>query len=144
MQRPVRSTSLLTLALLALFVVGFGLQQRVILCNHGDGAHVEFLHAPGQCCDEPTTGATAPGEQPDAGLPTQDADCVHTSFAIDLAEVPASPHVVPPLAPNVAATFALHDSNAPTTAIALHRPPGRDPPRHDRGTSIRTTTRLLL
>lgn len=144
MQRVVRSTSLLTqLAMLALFVVGMGLQQRLMICDHGEGPHLEFRHAPGECCDD-VGDASRIGEDQRGGCgPTLDATCEHTSFAVDLAPSPASPTVVPPLAPNAAATFVATTPTA-ATLTRSHRPPGRDPPWHDPGTSIRTTTRLLL
>ena len=143
MSRPKRSPGLELLAALALLFVALGLPRHLIVCDHGDGGHVEFQHAIGACCDEPT-GAASSSDDEAPRTPHHRVGCKHTGFAIDCAPAPAPlPIAIPPLAPNVAATFASFASD-PTTPAAQPRPPGGAPPRYPPTIASRPTTRLLL
>jgi hypothetical protein len=126
------------LALLALLFVGLGLPRYVVLCDHGDGGHVELQHAPGACVTEVVTGAGNP-QPADPAAPIASAHCDHVEFGID--EAPPTPHVHALPAPRLhgPSLFAPAQPRAPTKhrALAAHEPPG-DPP------AIEPSTRLRL
>lgn len=76
------------LAALAVLVLALGLPRFFVLCAHdGEAAHLEFVHAPGACCDAATQ---SPADAPADGSPALAAHehCDHSSLTIEIAPAP--------------------------------------------------------
>jgi hypothetical protein len=129
-------------------IVGSGLPRLLVVCSGHDGrAQVEWLHAPGACCEHEHGHAVAPSfDQAGTGdedVLTADPHCEHHEFAAELG--------APPKAGQPAAAAAAEAWLPPATAVAvlpstLRRglPQATGPPRPDGLLRLRATTLLLL
>lgn len=113
---------------MAVLVLALGLPRFFVLCSAGgDELHLEFVHAPGECCD---TATPSPADAPSDGSPALAAHdhCEHVALAFELAPAPRSSELaddapallaIAPLPSAVVRAFA---------ATAFARPAATGPP----------------
>lgn len=134
-------------AALALLVVLLGLPRFLVLCTaEGEAPHLDFAHAPGDCCEHAHATGHDEAPTPAEGTAARPAapHCEHSEFASELAPAPRPLH-----APAAPPTVALWTTAPPplasrADAALRHRAPSTGPPRPGPRWSLRTTTLLLL
>ena len=140
-----RDSTLRTLALVALLVLGLGLPRLFVICIHADGVgRVELMHAAGACCAEEPQHAVSGCCADHAGdkVAPPSRGCEHVHFAVELAPPPSGQdhHDEPP------PVFGWTEECATTRSwgTPVPHPPATGPPRTDQRTLLRATTLLLL
>ncbi len=139
-----------TVAALAMLVLLLGLPRWLVSCSGGDvhgPSHIEFAHAPGECCAHGHAHRADVSPPHDHGTlitnATANPNCEHTEFAIELAPVERTPATAPPLVLGIAGRE--HASLGTLAAPAVTRlPKATGPPRPHPQLLLRTTTLLLL
>lgn len=142
MPRLLRSLPSRWLAVLATLFVAFGLPHHLVVCDHGDGGHLEFRHAPGAHDELPATADAAPTNGARGGTrtpPRATERCEHVEFdvVLDLARLqPPSPPQ--PVSQGAVALVPATPATAPIAPALAARAPPRRPP------IVATCQRLLL
>jgi hypothetical protein len=145
MLRNGRDSTLRTLALVALLVLGLGLPRLFVICIHADGiGRVELVHAAGACCatEHHHAADACCADHGGAGHATPSRGCEHVHFAVELAPPPTGQdhHDEPP----PAIGWVQDCATARSWGTTVPHPPATGPPRTDQRTLLRATTLLLL
>ncbi len=129
-------------------IVVSGLPRLLVVCSAGDGrAHVEWLHAPGACCEHDAAHGGGPsrddGVQGDQDALAANPHCEHLGFASELGAPPkgGTPTAAAAAAAWLPPTVAVV---APPTTLRRGPPQATGPPRPDGRLRLRATTLLLL
>lgn len=143
---PTRSALTLArrLAALAVLVLALGLPRFFVLCSAGgDELHLEFVHAPGACCD---AAMPAPADAPTDGSPALAAHehCEHVGLAIEIALAPRGGELADD-APALLAIAPLPRAVIPAlAATATARPAATGPPPWSSRLRQQATVRLQV
>lgn len=127
---PTRSALTLArrFAALAVLVLALGLPRFFVLCSAGgDELHLEFVHAPGECCDRATP---SPADAPTDGWPALAAHehCDHVGLTIELTPAPRGVDLADD-ASTLLAIAPLPRATVPAiAATAVARPAATGPP----------------
>src|SRR5688572_30839515 len=131
------------LAALAACVLVLGLPRLLVACTNDEaGSHVEWRHAPGECCAHDHEHGASRGEDAPAGTPcTAPHDtCEHVDFAVELGPLPRGAQPAAPV-PALVAVTPRHVATAPQKRPQFHAP-ATGPPRRDAPVRLRSTTLL--
>ena len=138
-----RSPSLMRLlAALAACVLVLGLPRLLVACtNDEDGAHLEWHHAPGDCCAHDH--GTRAGGDVGGGAPCAEAleTCEHAHFAVELGPVPRA-DVAPLPPPQLVAVLTPLPAGATARREGRFHAQATGPPRRDAPVRLRSTTLL--
>jgi hypothetical protein len=128
---PTRSALTLArrLAAMAVLVLALGLPRFFVLCSAGgDELHLEFVHAPGECCDDGD--APSPADAPTDGRPALAAHdhCEHVALAFELAPAPRSSDLAGDASTLLAIALLPRAPVPAIAATAFARPAATGPP----------------
>ncbi len=142
--KPCSPSLVRLLAALAACVLALGLPRLLVACTNDDaGTHLEWRHAPGECCAHGHAALVPPERSPAGDVPSAGShdSCEHVDLAIELAPMPR-PEA--PMAPPPALVAVLAPLRAATSAPrrAPFHVPATGPPRRDAPVSLHTTSLL--
>lgn len=141
--KPRSLTLVRALAALAACVLALGLPRLLVACTSDSETHLEWRHAPGECCAHEHSFDVAPDRAPASDLPDASSheSCEHVELAVELGPMPR--HEAP-MAPPPALLAVLAPQTAATSARCQRQfhAPATGPPRRDAPVCLHTTSLL--